>query len=286
MPDRATRIDAHQHFWRYDPAEYDWIGPDMQAIARDFLPADLAPEMDAAGIDASIAVQARQSDAETDWLLAMADDAASRIAGVVGWVDLRSDALAARLEQLEGRDKLVGFRHVVQGEPDERFILGDAFIRGVKQTLAAGYAYDVLVFHTQAPHVAEFLERCGAEGAGGRFVLDHIAKPAIGDRASFGRWAGSIRAMAQHPGCYCKLSGMVTEGDWANWSAADFTPYLDTVLDAFGADRVMFGSDWPVCLVAGAYTQISGLVADYVKANCPEKEAAIFGENARKAYSL
>lgn len=280
------RIDSHQHFWRYDAAEYDWIEPHMAVIARDFLPADLAPEMDGAGIDASIAVQARQIEEETEFLLELADDPANRIAGVVGWTDLRSDNVGERLAALAGRDKLVGFRHVIQGESEPDFMLGEAFVRGVRQVLAASLTYDVLIFHTQAHNVSAFIEACGDEGEQGRFVIDHIAKPDIVTGDGFAKWRDNMRAIARHPNVWCKLSGMVTEADWENWTAPDFIPYLDIVFDAFGADRVMFGSDWPVCLLGGSYGQIHAIVADYVKANCPEKEAAIFGENAKEAYRL
>ena len=275
------RIDAHQHFWAYDEADYGWINEQMRVIARDFGPDDLAHEMDAVGIDASIAVQARQSDEETDWLLGLADGN-ERIAGVVGWIDLRSPSLTERLAELESAPKLVGFRHVIQDEPDPEFMLAPDFIRGVKWTLAAGYAYDILIFHHQAPHVPAFLDACGE----GRFVLDHIAKPDIAGSEGIAEWGRSIRAIAAYPNVSCKLSGMVTEADWSGWTPETFEAFLDTVLEAFGPDRVMFGSDWPVCLLAGQYEQVYGLVKRYIERNCAEREGDIFGGNAARAYRL
>ena len=273
------RIDAHQHFWTYNKADYGWIGDNMQVIARDFGPAHLAAEMDEARIDASIAVQARQSDAETDWLLRLAADN-ERIAGVVGWIDLRSPNLTGRLAQLADAEKLVGFRHVIQDEPDPEFMCAPDFVRGVKWTLAAGYAYDILIFHHQAPHVPRFLDACGE----GRFIVDHIAKPDMAGGEGKSEWARSIREIASFPNVYCKLSGMVTEADWSGWTPETFEPFLDTVLEAFGPDRVMFGSDWPVCLLAGRYGQVYRLVEDYVMRNCADGSAAIFGGNAARAY--
>lgn len=277
------RIDAHQHFWPYEADQFGWIDEStMGAIAKDFMPPDLAPLMDAVGMDASIAVQARENDADTDWLLDLADDPANRIAGVVGWIDYFSDALGKRLAALADREKLVGFRYVVQAQPDPRFMLGEDFIAGVRQSLAAGYAYDLLINYEQVPHAPAFLEACGE----GRIVIDHLAKPAIGNAAEFEGWASAMRACGERPGTFCKLSGLVTEADWASWQAADFNPYLDVVMEAFGPDRVMFGSDWPVCLLAGSYATIYRIIEDYVTANCPGKEAAIFGGNAMRAYQL
>jgi len=277
----VTRIDSHQHFWRYDPREYDWIDDRMSAIARDFLPGDLAAVMDEAGIDASIAVQARQSDAETDWLIDLARDN-DRIAGVVGWIDMKAPDLDRRLAALSGSRKLCGFRHVLQGEPDPRFMLDPAFVAGVRQTLMAGYAYDILIFHHQAEHVPAFLDQCGE----GRFIVDHIAKPDIAGGTGFAEWEANLRRIAACPTVYCKLSGMITEAEWATWSPASLERYLDAVLNAFGSDRVMFGSDWPVCLVAGTYRQVHDLVSDYAARHCPDASDAMFGNNAQRAYAL
>ena len=282
MRDTApARIDAHQHFWRYSPDDYGWIGEGMDAIARDFLPADLAVEMDAVGINASIAVQARQSDAETDWLLKLARDN-DRIAGVVGWVDLRSPVLGERLEALSVEPKLKGFRHVIQDEPDPDFMLRPEFIAGVRQALAAGFAYDILVFARQADRVPQFLESCGE----GRFILDHIAKPDIAGGTGFADWESAIRRIAEYPSCYCKVSGMVTEADLAGWSPDTFARYLDVVFEAFGTDRIMFGSDWPVCLLAGSYSQVHGIVADRVESLGVDARDAVLGASATRAYAI
>lgn len=281
MSSTPVTIDAHQHFWRYSPEEYGWIGEGMDAIARDFLPGDLARELNKVGFDASIAVQARQSDDETDWLLDLARGT-DRIAGVVGWADLRSPSLPERLDQLSGEVALKGFRHVIQDELDPDFMLQPEFVEGVKQVLAAGYSYDILVFAKQADRVSRLIERCGE----GRLILDHIAKPDIAGGAGFEAWHSAIRDIATHPDCYCKVSGMVTEAEWSGWNPDQFLPYLEAVFEAFGSDRIMFGSDWPVCLLAADYSAVHGIVADFVGSQGTAAAKAVFGENARKAYSL
>ncbi len=273
-------IDAHQHFWHYQPARDTWITEDMAVIRRDFLPNDLVPELDRNHVNASIAVQASQSEDETQFLLDLARGN-DRIGGVVGWVDLQSDRVQERLEFWRGHDKLRGFRHVAQAEPDDRFLVRDTFVRGVRALAEYGFSYDILIFPRQLPAAIGLVERC----PGQRFVLDHIAKPPI-KAGEIGDWARDIRSLASAGDVYCKLSGMVTEHDWRSWQPRDFDRYLDVVFEAFGPERLMFGSDWPVCLVAASYAQVKQIVVDYTQRNTPEFLAAVMGENAARFYGV
>jgi len=277
-----VRIDAHQHFWRYSADEYPWIGPGMERLARDHLPGDLAPLLAAAGCDGSVAVQARQSVTETRWLLELADTH-PLIKGVVGWVDLRSDDVAGQLAEFVGRPAFVGVRHVVQDEPDPRFLLGDAFVRGLRQLAPLGLAYDLLLYPPQLPAATEL----AALLPGQTFVLDHLAKPRIRDGSTaIEPWRRDLVALARHDNVSCKLSGLVTEAAWRRWSRGDFTPYLETALDAFGPDRLLFGSDWPVCLLAADYADVAGIVADFVDRLSAREREAVLGGTATRCYGL
>ena len=274
------RIDAHQHFWRYSPAEYPWIGAGMERLARDHLPADLAPLAKAAGIGGTVAVQARQSPAETRWLLDLAEGDPF-IAGVVGWVDLRSPAVGDELAAFAGRRKLVGVRHVVQDEPDPRFLLGEAFGRGLEQLHQHGLAYDLLLHPPQLPAATELAGRM----PGQPFVLDHLAKPRV-KAGELEPWRRDIEALARRPNVSCKVSGLVTEAAWRRWRRADFAPYLDVVLAAFGPERLLFGSDWPVCLLAADYPDVVGIAEDFFSRLAAAEREAIFGGNAIRFYGL
>jgi L-fuconolactonase len=274
------RIDAHQHFWRYDAQRDRWITDEMAVIRRDFLPDDLQPELAANGIDATIAVQADQSEAETQFLLDLAAQNNS-IGGVVGWVDLRSPSLGDRLEHFSQFEKLCGFRHVVQAEPDNRFLLGEDFLRGIGMLADFGYTYEILIYPKQLPAAIEFVGKFPKQP----FIVDHLAKPEI-KGARISEWAGQMRIIAQSPNVYCKVSGLVTEADWHTWHKEEFRPYLDVVFDAFGNDRVIFGSDWPVCLLAGSYSQVKQLIVDYTTDFSVADRAKIFGLNAVHFYGL
>jgi len=274
------RIDSHQHFWKFDPVRDAWITPEMAVIRRDFLPEDLSPELKANGIDATIAVQADQSEAETEFLVELA----SRhkfIAGVVGWVDLRARNLEDRLRHWAERPSVVGFRHIAQAEPDDRFLATAAFVAGVAKLKPFGFTYDLLVYPRQLPAAIELASRLPDQP----FVLDHIAKPPI-KSGEEGAWCGHIRELAQNQNVYCKLSGLVTEADWTRWTAEHCKPYLDVVLEAFGPDRLMFGSDWPVCLLAGSYERVLGLIESYVLTHQAAAAPNIFGENAARFYGV
>jgi L-fuconolactonase len=274
------RIDAHQHFWRYDPGAYAWIGEDMTALKRDFLPEHLEPELRAAGFDGCVTVQVRQCLEETRWLLELADRHPF-IKGVVGWADLQSPELGAQLASVSGHPRLVGVRHVVQSEPDERFLLGEAFCRGVAQLAERDLAYDILIYSRQLPVAVEFARRL----PGVRLVLDHLAKPEI-RRGEIQAWERGLRALAALPHVWCKLSGLVTEADWRAWTPGQLRPYLEVALDAFGPERLMIGSDWPVCTLAAGYARTMGVVLELLAGRPARERDAILGGNAQRFWGL
>lgn len=274
------RIDAHQHFWKYTVAEYGWINDKMTALQRDFLPRDLKPLLDENGFGGSIAVQARQSLEETHWLLELAEQN-SFIQGVVGWVDLNSPLLRDQLEGLAPHKKLVGVRHVVQDEPDDQFMLRSEFQRGLAQLADFGLAYDLLLHPRHLPIATQLVRQYPAQ----TFVLDHLAKPAIADGV-IEPWRRDIRELAKCPNVSCKLSGMVTEARWKTWMPGDFRPYLDAVLDAFGASRLMIGSDWPVCTLSAEYAQTQGIVIDFLDRLTEEQRDGILGGNCARIYRI
>jgi L-fucono-1,5-lactonase len=273
-------VDAHQHFWKYNPAEYEWIDDSMAAIRRDFLPEDLEPELERNDFQGSIAVQVRQTLEETRWLLELANRS-SKILGVVGWVDLRSPDVRSQLSEFTRNPKLVGIRHIVQSEPNDHFLLRQDFLRGITSLEEFDLAYDILIYTKHLPVAAEFVERFPKQ----RFVLDHLAKPAIKIQ-EVESWAAGIRRLAAFPNVSCKLSGLVTEADWQRWKPEDFTPYLDIAFEGFGTSRLMIGSDWPVCLVAGSYNRTIDVVKDYLKQHNAEIREAVLGENARRFWKL
>lgn len=275
------RIDSHQHFWEYDPSQYPWIKSDW-SIRKSFLPLDLKPHLDRCGFDACVAIQARQTLEETTWLLELAKKHPF-IAGVVGWINLlvdREKAVADQLKRID-RQKLVGVRHVVQDEPDDRFMLRSDFQTGIRALQEYGLAYDILIFPKQLPAAIQLARKFPEQP----FVLDHIAKPAIKDGVMVG-WREQIRELAKEPNVYCKLSGMVTEAHWTEAKPTDFRPYLDCVWDAFGEDRLMIGSDWPVSLLSADYDTTMNLVEDYLRQFPAATQAKILGANAARFYKL
>ncbi len=272
-------IDSHQHFWKYDPVRDSWITDEMAVIQRDFLPDDLAPELKSNGVDGCVSVQADQSETETEFLLHLADEAPI-VQGVVGWVDLRSDDLTDRLQYFKKFPKLKGFRHVVQGEP-KGFLSNPKFVNGVNELRKDGFTYDLLIYHHQLPEALEFVAKVPET----KIVIDHIAKPAIA-RGEKTQWELNMAAMATFPNIFCKLSGMVTEASWSNWKRDDFYPYLDEVLEAFGPSRVIYGSDWPVCLVAASYAEQFDIVRSYISQLSEAEQKAILGGNAIAFYGL
>jgi len=274
------RIDSHQHFWKYNPIRDQWITDEMAVIRRDFLPENLLPELRANSIDGCIAVQADQSAAETQFLLDLAKRN-SLIRGVVGWIDLRAENVADCMAMFSQNEKLRGFRHIVQAEPDDRFMLQPSFLRGITRLAEFGFTYDILIYPRQLPAAVELVTRFSDQ----RFVIDHVAKPEIKAKRTM-PWAQQMREIARNRNVYCKVSGLITEADWKGWKPDDFKPYLDTVFEIFGADRVMFGSDWPVCLLAGSYSKVVQLIADYTNNFSAEDKEKIFGLNAARFYGI
>ncbi|TFF39713.1 amidohydrolase family protein [Mucilaginibacter psychrotolerans] len=273
------KIDSHQHFWQYNPVKDAWITNDMAVIQRDFYPEDSEPLLAAYSMDGCIAVQASQSEAETDFLLELASQNPF-IKGVVGWIDLQADNLEERLQHYKQYPALKGFRHVLQAEAGE-FMLGDNFMRGIAMLQSHGFTYDVLITHNQLSHALQLVAAFPQQP----FVIDHLAKPAI-KQGEIAQWEAGIRAIAAHQHVYCKVSGFCTEADWANWQTEDIKTYLDVVFDAFGTERLMFGSDWPVCLLAGGYGKTVQVLEQYLAAFPEAEQAQFWGGNAAKFYQF
>ena len=273
------RVDSHQHFWAYSAKEYDWIDDNMSVLKEDFLPAQLEPLLLENGLSKSVAVQARCTDGETEWLLELAEGD-SCVAGVVGWLDLKADDLEPKLAKYTKNKKFVGLREILQGQEPE-FMLDESFIAGVKTLKKYDLAYDILVFPRHLKAVKSFVAQLDADQ---RLVIDHLAKPLIGE-GLIDEWAEDMHEVAKNPNVYCKLSGMVTEAGKA-WKDEDFTAYMDVIFSAFGEDRIMYGSDWPVCLLEADYKKVYSLAADYVAAKGEQALEKVFGANAVKFYKL
>jgi len=274
------QIDAHQHFWIYEPKEYDWIDESMAALKRNFLPEDLKPELLSHGFGGSVVVQARQALQETSWLLELADRSPN-VLGVVGWVDLCSSECRTQLKRFAAHPKLVGIRHIVQSEPDDRFLMREDFLRGIAMLEEFDLAYDILIYARHLPVAAEFVERFPRQ----RFVLDHLAKPPI-KAHEVETWADGIRKLASFPNVFCKLSGLVTEADWKRWTAEHIRPYLEVAFESFGPSRLMIGSDWPVCLVASSYGRTMDVVKSFLRQHSPEVRDGVLGGNAQRFWRL
>lgn len=271
------KLDAHQHFWRYNAVNYPWI-PAGSLLQRDWLPADLAALQRPLGFEGSIAVQARQSLSETHWLLGLAD-ADPRIRGVVGWVDLQAPDVVEQLAGLARHPRFVGVRHVVQDEPDDAFMLRPAFLRGLTQLRQFDLTYDLLIYPRQLTAALEVVRRFPEQP----FVLDHGAKPLI-KAGILSPWREQIRELASHPNVCCKVSGLITEADPQAWKPGDLRPYLDALAESFGPGRLMFGTDWPVCLLAGSYEAVEGLVRDHFRGLSPAELTALWGGNCEDFY--
>lgn len=274
------KIDAHQHFWHYTPVRDSWITDEMQVIKRDFLPADLLPQLSSNGIHGCIAVQADQSESENDFLLQLASDN-NFIRGVVGWVDLQASDVEDRLQYYSKFRKMKGFRHVLQCELQRDLMLTDTFKHGIGLLNKYGFTYDVLIFPDQLKFTTQLVSHYPHQ----TFIIDHIAKPDIKGQKIDG-WKEDIQAIAKFPNVSCKVSGMVTEANWDTWQEADFKPYLDTIFEAFGASRVLFGSDWPVCLVAATYSRVLNIIKRYTARFSAQEQALFWGNNAIRIYRL
>ena len=274
------RLDSHQHFWHYSPTEHTWMTDEMAILKRAFLPHDLQPLLASIHFDGSVAVQARQNLEETRWLLELADQH-DFIKGVVGWVDLRSEDLGHQLERFAAHPKLVGVRHIVHDEPDDNFMLRPDFRRGISQLKEFDLTYDLLLFPRHLKVAVKLVEEFPEQP----FVLDHLAKPKIAEQL-FSPWQEDLHQLAKLPNVTCKLSAMVTEAKWNQWRPSDFHRYLDITCAAFGWSRLMIGSDWPVCTLAGEYEPVMKIVIDYVQKFPAETQAAILGDNCARFYRI
>lgn len=273
-------IDSHQHFWTFDPIRDSWITDEMSVIQRSFYPEDLQPTLQQNGIDACIAVQADQSLSETRFLLDLATKN-DFVKAVVGWIDLQADAIDEQLSEWKSEKKLAGFRHVLQAEPDTEYVLRPSFLRGISKLKKHGFTYDILIFPKHLVTAQKFV----AQFSDQPFVLDHIAKPYI-KAGLIDVWERDIKSLAKFENLQCKVSGIITEADWKKWDYEQIKPFLDVVFDAFGTDRIMFGSDWPVCLVAGDYSQVKEIIETYMKDFSISEKAKVFGENAARFYGF
>jgi L-fuconolactonase len=273
------RIDSHQHFWKYDVVLNSWIMDDMQIIRRDFLPEDLLTPLIGNAIDGCVAIQADQSEKETDFLLTLADENYF-VKGIVGWVDLCAENVGERLQFYANNPNFKGVRYILQGQVPE-FMLQKSFQYGISQLRHYNLTYDILIYPHQLAESIKLVNQFPEQA----FVLDHLAKPYI-RKGKIADWKKDMEALAKHQNVCCKLSGMVTEADWKNWKASDIRPYMDVVLDVFGANRIMYGSDWPVCLLAGDYGQVLDLVQSYVNELSQPEQEAVMGNTAKAFYML
>lgn len=274
------RIDTHQHFWLFDPVRDAWITDDMDVIRRNFLPNDISQTLKDNRIDGVVAVQADQSHQETHFLVELSE-VYKMIKGVVGWVDLRSSHLSEYLDEFKKHNIIKGFRHVIEGEPDGEFLIKDDFLRGIEQLTAFDYTYDLLI---RPRHYQSTLE-CVRNNPNQKFMLDHIAKPPIKSQ-EFEEWGVFIENLSTYPNVYCKVSGLATEADWTNWRLDHFSQYLDHVFKCFGKDRICFGSDWPVCLLAASYEENIEIVESKLVYFTEEEKDNFWGLNAVKFYNL
>jgi L-fuconolactonase len=274
------KIDAHHHYWKYNPVEYDWIDDSMAAIRADFLPEKLEATIPAAGVDGVVTVQARQLVEETDWLLQLAQKH-HFMKGVVGWLPLIDADLVRSLEFYSEVPKLKGLRHVLQGEPDMEYMLRPDFNKGLSLLKNYDLVYDILIFERQLPNTIRMVDRHPNQV----FVLDHIAKPLIAQN-ELQPWSDNLRELARRENVYCKLSGMVTEADFRSWTPEQLKPYFNVVLNAFGPNRLMWGSDWPVCLVATSYNRWVQLISETISSFSETEQQTILGTNAQRVYNL
>ena len=274
------RIDAHQHFWKFDPIRDNWITDEMSVIRKDFLPQYLEPLLQQNGFDGCVTIQSEQSENENLFQLANAEKY-DFIKGIVGWIDLQAGNVAERLAYYKQFEKIKGFRHILQGEPERSFMLQPEFLRGIKALKEFNYTYDILIFPGQLSFTQKFVAKFPEQ----KFVIDHLAKPYIKDK-KIDEWKKDIQQVAQYENVYCKISGYITEADLKHWKKEDFIPYLDVVLNAFGADRIMFGSDWPVCLAGSDYNEVVNIVKDYFSSFTQNEQDKFFGLNAIEFYNL
>jgi len=273
-------VDSHQHFWQVGRFDYPWMSPELGVLYRDFLPSDLEPILKQHGVTRTVLVQASNSLAETQWLLSLADSYPF-IAGVVGWVDLTDPGLGDRLDVLKANPKFKGLRHLVESEPAEDWLVQPEVLLGLQTLAAHRVSYDLLVHTRHLKHARTVAESCPEL----RLVIDHMAKPPIA-RGEIKEWAQEIKAVAAFPNVYCKLSGLVTEANLTSWSPEDLRPFIDCALEYFGPRRMMFGSDWPVCLLAGSYDQVLESFRFLLAGLCESDQHAVVAGNATEFYRL
>jgi L-fuconolactonase len=273
------RIDAHQHFWNYDHIEYGWMTDEMYAVKKDFLPQDLKPILEDHHIDGTVLVQVGQNLKETETLLKIAEDN-DFVKGVVGWVDMRDNNIQAKLSDYKVYPKLKGFRHILQTEEPD-FMLHPDFLNGIANLHDFDFTYDILIYPRHLEAAVALVEQFPEQ----RFVVDHLAKPNIREN-ELSEWEAGIRHLASYSNISCKISGLVTEADWKHWNPSDFTRYIDIVVNAFGTGRIMFGSDWPMCLVAASYGDVMNIVMNYFSCFTTHDQQLFFGENAKNFYKL
>ncbi|MBV9037876.1 MAG: amidohydrolase family protein [Acidobacteriaceae bacterium] len=274
------KLDAHQHFWKFEPSEYGWIDKSMGTLRRDFLPPDLKPVIDSVGVNGTVAVQARQTSEETRWLLSLAEQYPF-IRGVVGWVPLLRANVGEILADLSVNIRLRGVRHVLHDEADPFYMLQEDFQRGIRELKRYGLAYDVLIFERHLPQTIRFVDHHPDQV----FIVDHLAKPRV-KAHQLSPWRENMRELACRSNVYCKVSGLITEADHQRWKPEDLEPYLQTVLAAFGPKRLLFGSDWPVCLLAGQYQQWVSIVEQTVSKLSVTEQEWVWSCTAQLAYRL
>ncbi|MFT3682513.1 MAG: amidohydrolase family protein [Ferruginibacter sp.] len=273
-------IDSHVHFWKYDKVKDAWITDDMKQLQQDLLPQDIEPVLKNNTVNGIVAVQADQSEKETIFLKELADEN-DFIKGIVGWIGLQEKSIEERLHYFSQYSIIKGWRHIAQAEP-AGFLLNENFLRGIAALEKYNYTYDILIYPAQIKDTLELVNKFPDQ----RMVLDHCAKPGIKNKA-FVEWNRQIQELAKNPAVYCKLSGLLTEATWKQWDDATFYPYFDTVFDAFGTSRLLYGSDWPVMLLSGGYEQWKNLLENYIEKNCEAgAKEKIFGSNAIQFYNL
>ncbi len=274
------RIDSHQHFWKYDPSLHTWMTREMEVLKTDFGPADLAPLLEECQLQGSIAVQASQTEAENMFLLDLAENHPI-IKGIVGWLDLQSKNVTERLNYYSARKKIKGFRHVIHDEADIDFMLRPAFVNGISSLKQFGFTYDILIYPFHLPGTVKLVNQFPDQ----LFVINHIAKPEISKKEII-LWKKLMTPVASFPNVYCKISGMVTEAKWHRWAQDDFIPYLDTIVNLFGTERVLYGSDWPVCTLSASYRETYNIVKKYFDSFSHGEQDNFFGMNAQRFYRL
>ncbi len=274
------KIDAHQHFWKYNPLTQGWISDEMSILRRDFSPHELKKEIELNGIDGTIAVQAEENYEENNFLNKLAEEN-DYIIGIVGWLDLLDQRAEEKMQALKSIQTLVGFRTITQGAPDEKYLSNKLYIQNVGLLAKYDYTYDLLVHHTQLQSLIRFTEKL----PNNKFIIDHLGKPDI-KHQHINEWKSDIKTLSSNPNIYCKLSGMTTEADHKNWTYSTLLPYMEIAAEYFGTSRLCFGSDWPVCLVAGSYEKTLAVVEQFCSQLNTEEKNKIFGENTKEFYKL